>query len=79
MDRDDDRNDEHESLRVDGRLDFGGSCPAIHTPDGNSYDLAGDLGNYHDGDQVRVIGVLQGRSSCGGRTLEVNEIQSRRR
>ena len=77
MDRDDDRDngeDEHEALRVDGRLDLRGSCPAIHTPDGVSYDLDGDLGNFHDGDRVRVIGVLQGRSSCGGRTLEVNEI-----
>jgi hypothetical protein len=87
MDRDNDRDndranngradngeDEHEALRVDGRLDLRGSCPAIHTPDGVSYDLDGNLGEFHDGDRVRVIGVLQGRSACGGRTLEVNEI-----
>ncbi|HEY0514826.1 MAG TPA: DUF5818 domain-containing protein [Thermoanaerobaculia bacterium] len=70
-----DRDDEHEQLRVDGRLDFGGTCPAIHTPDGTSYDLAGDLESYHGGDQVRVIGVLAGRSSCGGTTLKVDRIQ----
>ena len=72
--RDDNGEDEHEALRVDGRLDLRGSCPAIHTPDGVSYDLDGNLGDFHDGDRVRVIGVLQGRSACGGRTLEVNEI-----
>jgi hypothetical protein len=73
-DRDNNGEDEHEALRVDGRLDLRGSCPAIHTPDGVSYDLDGNLGDFHDGDRVRVIGVLQGRSACGGRTLEVNEI-----
>jgi hypothetical protein len=73
-DRDNNGEDEHEALRVDGRLDLRGSCPAIHTPDGVSYDLDGNLGDFQDGDRVRVIGVLQGRSACGGRTLEVNEI-----
>jgi hypothetical protein len=69
--------DEQEELSVTGRLDFGGSCPAIHTPNGDSWDLAGDLGNYHDGDRVQVIGVARGRSSCGGRTLEVSSIKGR--
>jgi Protein of unknown function (DUF5818) len=75
-DRDDDQEDQ-EQLSVTGKLDFGGSCPAIRTPNGESYDLAGDLGNYHDGDRVTVVGVVGERSSCGGSTLEVREIRGR--
>jgi hypothetical protein len=76
-DRDNDQEDQ-EQLSVTGKLDFGGSCPAIRTPNGESYDLAGDLGNYHDGDRVTVVGVVGERSSCGGNTLEVQEIRGRR-
>jgi len=63
-------------ITLDGTLDFNRSCPAIRTSNG-SYDLAGDLGNYHDGDRVRVTGFVGGASSCGGTALEVQEIRRR--
>jgi hypothetical protein len=72
-----DNDDEQEQLSVTGRLDLGGSCPAIHTPNGDSWDLIGNLGTYRDGDRVNVIGVATGRSSCGGRALTVSEIRGR--
>src|SRR5436305_5445824 len=71
-DRDD---DEQEELSVTGRLDLRGSCPAIHTPNGDSWDLAGDVGDHRDGDRVRVLGYPAGRSTCGGRALRVEEVQ----
>jgi hypothetical protein len=67
--------EEHEELSVTGRLDLGGSCPAIHTPDGGSWDLTGDLGDYRDGDRVRILGAAAGSSACGGRALQVHEVQ----
>ncbi|HEY4562038.1 MAG TPA: DUF5818 domain-containing protein, partial [Thermoanaerobaculia bacterium] len=73
-DRDDE--EEQEELSVTGRLDLRGSCPAIHTPNGDSWDLAGDLGDYRDGDRVRVLGYPAGTSSCGGRALRVEEVQA---
>jgi len=61
---------------VDGTLDFNQACPQIRA--GNvTYDLAGNLGNYHDGDRVHVDGVLAGSSSCGGSALEVRQIRRR--
>lgn len=76
QDRDDD--EEQEELSVTGRLDLGGSCPAIHTPNGDSWDLTGDLGDYRDGDRVRILGVPAGSSACGGRALRIEEVQEPR-
>ena len=72
-DRDD---EEQEELSVTGRLDLRGSCPAIHTPNGDSWDLTGALGDYHDGDRVRILGYPAGRSACGGRALRVEEVST---
>jgi len=77
----DDRNgqdrDNRQSTTVSGTLDYTGSCPALRGPNGTSYDLAGDLGDYHDGDRVQVTGLLGGTSSCGGTALEIQEIRRR--
>jgi hypothetical protein len=64
-------------VTVDGTFEFDSTCPSLRGTDGKSYDLAGELGNSHDGDRVRVRGVLAGRSSCGGTALEVQEIRRR--
>ena len=72
---DEDRDDEQEELSVTGRLDLGGSSPAIHTPNGDSWDLTGDPGDYRYGDRVRIRGSPAGRSACGGRALQVHEVQ----
>lgn len=69
--------DDRQPTTVEGTLDYTGSCPALHDRNGTSYDLAGDLGDYHDGDQVRVTGLLGGTSSCGGTALEIQEIRRR--
>lgn len=64
-------------ISVDGRLDYNGSCPEVRLGNGTVYDLAGDLGNYHDGDRVHLTGYVAGSSSCGGTALEVQEIRKR--
>jgi len=80
-DRQDDRADRSSGNRqlitVDGTFEFDSTCPSLRGTDGKSYDLAGELGNSHDGDRVRVRGFLAGRSSCGGTALEVQEIRRR--
>ncbi len=75
-DRDDD--EENEELSVTGQLDLGGSCPAIHTPDGDSWDLTGNLGDYRNGDRVRILGYPAGRSACGGRALRIEAVEEPR-
>jgi hypothetical protein len=83
--RDDDRQDDRadrssgnrQLITVDGTFEFDSTCPSLRGTDGKSYDLAGELGNSHDGDRVRVRGFLAGRSSCGGTALEVQEIRRR--
>jgi hypothetical protein len=65
------------SVTIDGTFEFDSTCPSLRGTDGKSYDLAGELGNSHDGDRVRVRGFLAGRSSCGGTALEVQEIRRR--
>ncbi|HEY0558451.1 MAG TPA: DUF5818 domain-containing protein [Thermoanaerobaculia bacterium] len=75
MDSDDD--EEREQLSVTGRLELGGQCPVIRTPQGDSWDVIGDLGDYRNGDRVNVIGVATGRSACGGRALTISEIRGR--
>jgi hypothetical protein len=79
--RQDDRADRSSGNRqlitVDGTFEFDSTCPSLRGTDGKSYDLAGELGNSHDGDRVRVRGFLAGRSSCGGTALEVQEIRRR--
>jgi hypothetical protein len=72
-----DRSGSRQVVTVDGTFEFDSTCPSLRGTDGKSYDLAGELGNSHDGDRVRVRGVLAGRSSCGGTALEVQEIRRR--
>jgi hypothetical protein len=75
-DREDRSNDNRQLITVDGTLDYDGDCPSIRS--GNtSYDLAGDLGDFHDGDRVHVTGFAAGRSSCGGTALEIQDIRRR--
>jgi len=74
----DDRGAPPQSISVDGTLDFNGSCPAVRDRNGTSYDLAGNLQGFHNGERVRVTGVLSGSSSCGGTALEIQEIRERR-
>jgi hypothetical protein len=74
----DDRGAPPRSISVDGTLDFNGACPAVRDRSGTSYDLAGDLRGFHNGERVRVTGLLSGSSSCGGTALEVQEIRERR-
>jgi hypothetical protein len=80
---DDDRYDRNSGsgnrqlISVDGTLEFDRSCPAVVDRNGTSYDLAGNLGNYHDGDRVHILGFVSGSSSCGGTALEVQEIRKR--
>jgi hypothetical protein len=84
-DQDDRQNDDRadrssgnrQLITVDGTFEFDSTCPSLRGTDGKSYDLAGELGNSHDGDRVRVRGFLAGRSSCGGTALEVQEIRRR--
>jgi hypothetical protein len=70
--------DSQQPVSVDGTLDFNGSCPAVRGGNGVSYDLAGDLRGFHNGQRVHVTGVLSGSSSCGGTALEIQEIRERR-
>jgi hypothetical protein len=74
----DDRGAGSQPVSVDGTLNFNGPCPAVRDSGGASYDLAGDLRGFHNGDRVRVTGVLSGSSSCGGTALEIREIRQRR-
>jgi hypothetical protein len=74
----DDRGAPPQSVSVDGTLDFNGTCPTVRDRNGTSYDLAGDLRGFHNGERVRVTGLLSGSSSCGGTALEIQEIRERR-
>jgi hypothetical protein len=76
-DQEDRGSDSRQLVTVDGTFEFDSTCPSLRGTDGKSYDLAGELGNSHDGDRVRVRGFLAGRSSCGGTALEVQEIRRR--
>ncbi|HEY4592093.1 MAG TPA: DUF5818 domain-containing protein, partial [Thermoanaerobaculia bacterium] len=67
-----------QSISVDGTLDFNGTCPTVRDRNGTSYDLAGNLRGFHNGERVRVTGLLSGSSSCGGTALEIQEIRERR-
>ena len=70
--------DSQQPVSVEGTLDFNGSCPTVRGSNGVSYDLAGDLRGFHNGQRVRVTGLLSGSSSCGGTALEIQEIRERR-
>jgi hypothetical protein len=70
---DDRRSDNRRVISVEGRLDRD-QCPTIRTDDGRIFGLDGDLRNYRDGDWVHIVGVLDGRSRCGGTGLQVGEI-----
>ena len=67
-----------QPITVEGTLDFNGSCPSVRDRNGASYDLAGDLRGFHNGQRVRVTGLLSGSSSCGCSALEIQEIRERR-
>jgi hypothetical protein len=71
-DRDDDR--DGRIISVAGRLGGSGSCATLRDRDGRLFALSGDLRNYGPGDNVRVIGFLEGGSRCGGTNIEVQEI-----
>jgi hypothetical protein len=73
-----DQNDNSQPITVEGTLDFNGSCPSVRDRNGTSYDLAGNLRGFRNGEKVRVTGVLSGSSSCGGTALEIQEIRERR-
>lgn len=73
-----DQNGAPQSISVDGTLDFNAACPSVRDRNGTSYDLAGDLHGFHNGERVRVTGLLSGSSSCGGTALEIQEIRERR-
>jgi hypothetical protein len=64
-------------LSVNGIIDRGLACTSIDADNGERYALSGDLGGVRDGDPVRVIGFLGGRSLCGARTIDVQEIRGR--
>ncbi len=68
----------NQPITVEGTLNFNGSCPSVRDRGGVSYDLAGDLRGFHNGERVRVTGLLSGSSSCGGTALEIQEIRQRR-
>lgn len=61
---------------VQGRItDEGVECPTLHSPDGQVYSLAGDLGEFKSGDNVCVCGPSGGLSFCmQGITVAVHQI-----
>lgn len=82
-DRYNDRYDRYDNrgnrdlISVNGYIDRGLACTSIDADNGERYALSGDLQDFRDGDHVRVIGFVGGRSLCGARTLEVQEIRGR--
>ncbi|MFL6194335.1 MAG: DUF5818 domain-containing protein [Thermoanaerobaculia bacterium] len=76
-DRYDDRGRNERLVSVDGRIDRGSRCDTLRADNGDRYGLAGDLRDYRDGERVRVVGFLGGRSACGSRTIDVQEIRDR--
>ena len=54
------------------------ACPRLETKEGDLYSLSGNLRDFADGDKVRVIGFLDGRSPCGEEpAIEVRKINRR--
>lgn len=76
-DRYDDRGRNERLVSVDGRIDRGSRCDTLRADNGDRFGLAGDLRDYRDGERVRVTGFLGGRSACGSRTIDVQEIRDR--
>ena len=80
-DRYDDRYDRYDDrgnrdlISVNGVIDRGLYCTSIDGDNGERYALSGDLGDFRDGDRARVIGFVGGRSLCGARTIDVQEIR----
>lgn len=68
--------DRPERVRVTGVLtDEGVECPALRTDDGDLYTLAGDTGEFVQGDRVTVEGTVAEASICmQGTTIEVEDI-----
>jgi len=80
-DRYNDRYDRYDNrgnrdlISVDGTINRGLACTSVDADNGERYALSGDLGGVRDGDRVRVIGFVGGRSLCGSRTIDVQEIR----
>lgn len=72
-----DRRDNEQLISVDGRIDRTDRCTTLRADNGDRYGLSGDLGRYREGERVRVIGFLEGRSDCASRTIEVQEVRGR--
>ena len=75
------QSDNRRLISLDGRLDLAKpACPQLETKEGDRYGLSGDLRDFGDGDRVRVIGFLDGRSPCGEEpAIEVRKINRRQR
>lgn len=76
----DDRYDGNGRLiSVDGRLGGNGNCPSLRASNGDLFGLEGDLRDWRQGENVRVVGFLDNaRSGCGfNRTISIHEINER--
>ena len=64
------------SLTVQGRIEDGVECPALHTPDGDIYALALGEADFGAGDYVEIIGEVAEASICqqGKATIKPNRI-----
>ena len=76
----DDRYDGNGRLiSVDGRLGGNNNCPSLRASNGDLFGLEGDLSDWRQGENVRVVGFLDNaRSGCGfNRTISIHEINER--
>ncbi|MFW5951534.1 MAG: DUF5818 domain-containing protein [Gemmatimonadota bacterium] len=66
-----------ETIRVVGELTGEGvECPALRADDGTLYTLAGDIGDFGEGDRVEVEGTTAEASFCmQGTTIQVETIR----
>ena len=70
--------DSRRLVSLDGLINQSQSaCPTLRTAQGDLYSLSGNLRDYNHGDRVRVVGLLDGQSRCGGPAVEVREINAR--
>jgi hypothetical protein len=71
--------DSRRLVSLEGRLALElPTCPRLETKEGDLYSLSGDLRDFANGDKVRVIGFLDGRSPCGEEpAIEVRKINRR--
>lgn len=66
-------------ISVDGRLSGDSDCPSLRASNGDLFGLEGDLSDWRQGENVRVVGFLDNdRSGCGyNRTIAIREINER--